>query len=25
MTLFKVYTTLGMTDKAQQAMEKAGL
>lgn len=25
MTLFKVYTTLGMTDKAQVAMEKAGL
>ena len=25
MTLFRVYTTLGMTDKAQVAMEKAGL
>ncbi|TNE71962.1 tetratricopeptide repeat protein [bacterium] len=25
MTLFRVYTTLGMTDKAQVAMEKAGI
>lgn len=25
MTLFRVYTTLGMTDKAQIAMEKAGI